>query len=477
MNALLVHIPKGFASLDWRNNYINIMPMGLFPIANYANALGHRVNVTNLSRYASRDRALDILFERIGQTDARVIGFSLHWHLSALDVLFAISKVKERLPHVHTVIGGISASVYARQFMERAPGLDGVIQGDGERPFAVLLDAIESSGEEWGQVPNLWWRECGEIVFNGVTYVASQEEYSALDFDINKSMFDVEEYVAGRSLFDAMAGNYETVTEIDISERPFFVNIGRGCSYNCVYCSGSRSVFEEFFGRQELCIRSSASVVRTFLDAYELGFRLFHICFDPRFPGKEKFYADVMSGLSSVLNDGRLLFELYELPSRDFIANCAETFSHTTLVYSPCFFDENLMRRYKGYHYSSEEMEESLNLCGEFSKVSAFVYYAITPLESFGTKDIARYVERMKCLRERYGCKVSAMPVMAEPGSPWLLRPNDFGVVDPGIDFDVFLEEWEKSLTAWSPRLCYGMDNVNEVFRAITKGSGNAVLE
>jgi len=477
MNALLVHLPRGFSSTDWRNNYINIMPMGLFSIANHANARGHRVRVTNLSRHGSRDRALAILFDRIEETGAAAVGFSLHWHLSALDVLWAVSAVKARFPEVFTVIGGMTASVFARELMNHEPALDAVIQGDGEIPFAALLDDLASACGSRAAVPNLWWRRDGAIVFGGIRHVATAEEYSAFDFDIAKSMFDVDEYVAGRSLFDAMAGRYETVTEPGIGERPFFVNVGRGCCHECVYCGGSRKTFARFFGRPAVCVRSPESVVRTFLDAHALGFRLFHICFDPAFNGKREYYARVMAGLRPRLGDSRFLFEVYDLPSRDFVADCAGTFAHSTLVYSPCFFDERNMRRFKGYHYTGEELQASLELCGEFPNVGPFVYWAITPLEPFDEEHLEAYVGRMRRLRDRYGCKVSAMPVMAEPGSPWLLRPADFGLSDPRFGFAAFLEEWRAPLTRWNPRLCYGMEDVNEVFAAIGRSLENAVLE
>ena len=58
MRSMLLHVPKGFSSENWKHNYINIMPMGLFSIANFATRRGHSVRVMNSAVYNNMEAAL-----------------------------------------------------------------------------------------------------------------------------------------------------------------------------------------------------------------------------------------------------------------------------------------------------------------------------------------------------------------------------------------------------------------------------------
>ncbi|MBW2264049.1 MAG: cobalamin-dependent protein, partial [Deltaproteobacteria bacterium] len=275
MRALIVHVPMGFSRDDWSHNYINIMPMGVLSVANHANRNGHHVKVMNTAVLGSRDEALESVLERIEKERFEVVGFTLHWHLAAYDVMFAVEQVKARAPAVATVIGGSTASIHARELMALGASLDAVIQGDGEIPFARYLDEM-SRGEEQRDlalVPNLHWRDpgSGHVAFTGLTHVANREQADSFDFG-PAALYGTRDYANGSSMFEAIRGDRTKTVEETIEDKWFFLNVGRGCNLNCIYCAGSRLAQERYFGRSEVVIRSVDAVVKTVRSAHEAGF-------------------------------------------------------------------------------------------------------------------------------------------------------------------------------------------------------------
>ncbi len=477
MNALLLHVPKGFADTDWRHNYVSIMPMGLFAVANYANHRGHQAKVMNCARHGSTDAALRLALERIDAGGAEVVGLPLHWHFSGHDVLAAVRLLKARRPALRCVVGGLTASVFAAELLAACPELDAVIQGDGELPFAAYLEAL-AAGRPLAEVPNLHWRDGATRRDNGLGYVAGAAEVDALDFDPGTCMLDLDEYVTGRGMFDAIAGRYDALVGQPLAERCFFVNVGRGCSFNCVYCSGSRVAFARYFGRAAPLVRSVDAVLRSVAAAYGRGFRTFHICFDPAFPGKRGYFPALFRRVhDQVAADLTLMFEAYGLPSVELLDALASNFARGVVVLSPCFFDAAAMRRYKGYAFTDEQLRATLAEIRRRPGLEAFVYYAITPLESFSADSIADYVARMNALRAEFGCRVSAMPIQAEPGCPWVAFPDLFPVEPYRLEFADFLAEWRAPLDHWSERLCYGLTDIDAVVARINATTTNDLLE
>jgi hypothetical protein len=478
MKAMLLHVPKGFSSDDWRRNYINIMPMGLFSIAHFANRRGHDVKVMNAAVHQNRETALRLVFDRMENGGFEVVGLPIHWHLSAYDACRAAEEIKRAFPAFRVVLGGITATVLAEELLEACGAVDAVVRGDGELPFAAYLDELARppSARDLSSVPNLCWRQDGRPATNAETYVATQDAYSAFDFSVEDVLFDLAEYAAGPSFFDVIKGiPFDFFTE-KLEDKVFFLNVGRGCSVSCVYCAGSSVSFARYFHRDRVMYRSVDAVLETVKGAARTGFRKLHVCFDAPCAGKDDYFVSLFTRTrEEVPHEMSMLFETYDLPSRRFLDAFSSSFQKAIAILSPCFFDSEKMKRFKGYHFSRAEMERALEEIRGYPNLEAFVYFAITPLEEWGDERIAERVLYMRHLAKTYGCKVSAMPVLAEPGSPWVSFPELFGEPAIPLTFRDFWEEWQKPLDRWSEKLCH-LPGVNRIVERIDELTQNASL-
>ncbi len=469
MRSIIVHIPKGFSADDWSHNYINVMPMGVFSIANYAVFAGHSCRVMNAAVYECREHALELVYRRIEQDGIGVVGLPLHWHLSGYDVCFAAEQIKDRFPECRVVLGGITATIFAKELLNACPAIDAVVMGDGEVAFASYLDVLDKPVDErdFGIVPNLCLRTDAGLFTSAKRQVDTDVEMGRYNFSIADCIYDVREYAGGPSMFDVIKGKRVDLLNQPIEDRAFFINIGRGCSLNCVYCAGSSVSFARYFHRQELTVRPAASVVRTVLDAVEVGFSKFHICFDAPFSGKDDYFAEIFTSIAAATNtDLSLLYETYNLPSRRFLDSFASSFNKATIMISPCFVESSLMQKYKGYHFTRSEMEDCLTQIGKYPNLNCFVYFAITCLENWNDDTIRELVLYMKQLKNRWGCQASAMPILAEPGSPWVAFGSMYADAALGLGFADFYREWQRPLNEWNPTLC-NLPAINEVFARI----------
>jgi len=293
---------------------------------------------------------------------------------------------------------------------------------------------------------------------------------------VENVLFDLAEYAAGPSFFEVIEGRpFDFFTE-KLADKVYFLNVGRGCSLSCIYCAGSSVSFARYFHRKEVMYRSVDAILETVKDAARTGFRKLHVCFDAPFPGKDDYFVSLFTRIrEEVPHEMSMLFETYDLPSRRFLDAFSSSFQEAIAIISPCFFDPEKMRRFKGYFFGREEMERSLEEIGGYPNLKAFVYFAITPLEAWGDEQIVERVLYMRHLSETYGCKVSAMPVLAEPGSPWVAFPELFGELTIPLTFRDFWEEWQKPLDRWSEKLCH-LPGVNRIVERIDELTQNASL-
>lgn len=197
----------------------------------------------------------EALLERLLSHDAALLAFCCYiWNIRTVKRL--VCAYAAQRPDVRILLGGPEVSFCAQELMEALPQVDFIQTGEGERAFALLLDALYE-GRSPGGVPGLWRRqENGEITGEPGVCV-TQEPPSPYT----------------PAYFTALNG------------RIAYLETSRGCPFSCAFCLSGREDGVRFFSleraKRELLLLANAGtrtvklVDRTFNCDRERAYVLF----------------------------------------------------------------------------------------------------------------------------------------------------------------------------------------------------------
>ena len=190
-----------------------VFPLGLSYLATFLRDYELDALDLNLSEDPYGD-----LVKRLKDFAPDIVGLSIRnikiaapgLHVSCLeDHKKTVRVIKEICPHVCLVAGGSAFSMYGQAMMEKLPGLDLGIFGEGEKVFPLLLQNMHDPPGMKG----VYWREDGVVQFTGMP--------ERLDFSKIPAP-DRERFFPGR-----YTGNPAAIG----------VQTKRGCQLRCLYCS------------------------------------------------------------------------------------------------------------------------------------------------------------------------------------------------------------------------------------------------
>ncbi|HHV51654.1 MAG TPA: DUF4080 domain-containing protein [Clostridiales bacterium] len=171
------------------------------------------------------------IFAKIADKKPNVLGFCCYiWNITA--VLKLSKLVKENSPDTILVLGGPEVSYNAGRLLEEHPFIDCIISGEGEKPFARLLNSLYRE-EPLSGIPGLNFRSGGEIVESS-PFVDNQQPPSPY----------CREY-------------FET-----LDNRLAYLETSRGCPYSCAFCLSGRAGSVRYFdierAKKELVLLSKS---------------------------------------------------------------------------------------------------------------------------------------------------------------------------------------------------------------------------
>ena len=103
---------------------------------------GIEVQGINFPLERELNRRFDLRRWLRAQTRARVILIDLHWYEHSYGAISMARFCKEALPDAWVVLGGLTASAFAREILERFDAVDFVIRGDAEQPLLALVQQV-----------------------------------------------------------------------------------------------------------------------------------------------------------------------------------------------------------------------------------------------------------------------------------------------------------------------------------------------
>ncbi len=161
------------------------------------------------------------LFRAICDSAADLVAFSVYiWN--AERVLRVARRVRRAMPGVRIVLGGPEVSYRAEELLTGEGAVDFILSGEGELPFAALVDALFGNGD-LAAVPGLTRRTAAGIAV-GQPYEGEGDPPDPY----------TETYLA------------------ELQGRIAYVESSRGCPFHCTFCLSGRREALRFFDEDRL---------------------------------------------------------------------------------------------------------------------------------------------------------------------------------------------------------------------------------
>ena len=147
--------------------------------------------------------------DRLISKSPSVIGFCCYiWNITFIKKLLPV--IKTALPDVVVILGGPEVSYNAGNVLRDEPLVDYVLAGEGEKPFALLLDAIANGGDAAG-IPGVCYRS-GEHIVAVPPFCPT----------------------------DAPPNPYSDRYFETLNGRIAYLETSRGCPFSCAFCLSGR---------------------------------------------------------------------------------------------------------------------------------------------------------------------------------------------------------------------------------------------
>ncbi len=430
LDALLVHVPKTneYYPLIGRQTVTTLMTMGLFSIADAANKSGTRTKILHLGVMTEKLPAFS-LPSFVRDSGVQTVGFSLHWHHQTWVVLHEAFELKRRCPNVRIVLGGFTASYFARELIMRAE-VDAVCVGEGEKTFADLCRV--KPGDDFHGIPNLVWKkDCGVIV-NPESHSPSSDELGDFSFFDARNMLRCRDYISWSvNPWIRLHGvrNYIQRKAMLQDEAIFPLMTFRGCLQNCSFCGGSKSSYEILCKRKSLSAQSAKSSFRTAREACAFGFKtLFMETIDSPATNRESIL--LFEKLAGIGGLEKVVVECRTTPGEDILdamSALTRAGKEVRIHLSPDRADYSMRKKHKSMATDDESLFQALHRCAQ-KNISVEVYF-IAGMPDQSAEEIRLTQKlRQEMLRVPAVKAVRVQSVLLEPASPMFENPERFGL-------------------------------------------------
>jgi radical SAM superfamily enzyme YgiQ (UPF0313 family) len=413
------------------------MPIGVIGLINLLQDNGVEVKGLNLPLEQRLDRSFDLKRWLENLDSVEVVLLDLHWYEHSFGAIDLARACKQILPDAWVVVGGFTASAFAREILETHAAVDFVIRGDAEEPLLQLVSELLGHARPPAiplsvqGIPNLSYRDGRQIVENPLTYCATTEmldrlNFCDLDFLVHERRYYAPQYV--------IPGPIEDIDPWTISGH--WLCIARGCHYECSFCGGCRTAQASLANRHRVVRRSPRSVAADLQHLASKGILQVSLSFDLAELG-EDYWSAVFAEMERLEVKVALYNEFFQLPSPAFIARFAEQVSmeHSCVALSPLSGSERV-RRLNGKRFSSEQLFHTLRLLKAHS-VPLLVYFSLNlPGENQETfQQTLALARQILDLYPAHLVKLLDTLHTLDPLSPMSVQPENYGICVSATDF------------------------------------------
>ena len=201
---------------------------------------------------------IDRITAHILELEPKCVSFYNLWPYFHVNLRIA-SRLKAARPGIITVMGGPQASATAAAILKEIDFVDYVCTGEGEDTVVPFFRSIlRNHCQDLDQVPGLFYRKDGVVTDTG----------------IQVPLCDLETlpYWDDQLYLDDHSANEPGITDADYYMN---IDVGRGCPYNCSFCSSS------YFWKRTYRLKSPERIVGEIRYLHDrFGIRSFNFAHD-----------------------------------------------------------------------------------------------------------------------------------------------------------------------------------------------------
>lgn len=251
----------------------NMPPLGLLNLGAIIENMGHEVRVLDFIMLMRQGKAplasqlYDWAAKKILQWEPQWIGFSTQCTTYPPSLNIA-KRCKALDPSVVIIFGGHNASFLDVKTLQKFPYVDVIVRGEGELTIRELVDNLEKSKDlSWvrgityrtmiGQPRRLSYREDADSIIGrtGVSPVRGAFANEEIRRNPERELIeDLDSLPLPAYHLVSPLTEYKRVNKMD--KVTTILDAGRGCYYNCIYCSQSP------FWRKMARSRSIPSIIK-----------------------------------------------------------------------------------------------------------------------------------------------------------------------------------------------------------------------
>jgi B12-binding domain/radical SAM domain protein len=392
-------------------------PLGFLTITNYLESRGLQVRIVNLALRMMNDQKFDVA-AFLARLKPTLFGIDLHWMPHAHGALEIARLVKACHAQTPVVLGGLSASYFYDELI-RYPQVDYVLRGDAiEPPLHELLMQLKA-GRLPDEVPNLVWKQDGEIHVNPLSFVPEGMDY--VNLAPERIMKMVLRYRDLQSVLPFNGWWKNPITAV------FTV---KGCVHECVTCGGSCSANGHLNRRSLPAFRSPQNLVKNIHDISRFSRGPIFLVGDIYQAGTE-YVRETLALLSGAHISNEIVFEVFGMPPLSYLREIDRHVKNWSLELSPESHEASVRRRQdKKVFYTNAEMEEVIAQALALGCHRIDVFFMIglpgqTRASVLGSID---YCEQLfQNSDRRLSCFISPMGPFIDPGSLGFEEPEKYG--------------------------------------------------
>lgn len=395
----------------------DMYPYGFFSLATYLELNGFKTGIFNIAARMINNPRLDVV-KLLKSIKANVYAIDIHWLVHAHGSI-EIAKLIKDIHGKPVIVGGLSATIFWKEILEKYDAIDVVVRGDTTEPIVLdVVKALENGRlEELEKIPNIAYRgRDGSVKATPLRFIP----YILDDF---RPRYDVIVKVFSRSgIFNSLPWN-------GFFKHPITAIITfKGCLYNCVTCGGSNFAYKKMFFRERLGVKSPKVVFEEFKEIVErLKVPLFFVG-DLQLLGR-RYIEELFTMISAEKIDIELFFEFFKPPPRDLLQLYRKVGERVYLQISPESPDERVRKAF-GRSYTNSELEKFLKHASEMGFERIDLYYMVgLPLQDpENVKVIGEFFEKTyKISKGKIDSFVAPLAPFVDPGSIAYFYPERVG--------------------------------------------------